>query len=107
MLEVLGDKVREEEIVEGMQAEKEEEHEHPHHHEGEEAEEHHHHHHDDEEEIEYDEHVLLSLNNAIVVSKSLCKEICKIDGANSAVYEKILQLTQKNFPFWMLNTRLQ
>ena len=38
MLEVLGDKVREEEIVEGMQAEKEEEHEHPHHHEGEEAE---------------------------------------------------------------------
>ena len=60
MLEVLGDKVREEEIVEGMQAEEEEEHEH--------------HHHDDEEEIEYDEHVWLSLNNAIDVSKSLCKE---------------------------------
>ena len=88
MLEVLGDKVREEEIVEGMQAEEEEEHEHHHHHEGEEAEEHHHH--DDEEEIEYDEHVWLSLNNAIVVSKSLCKEICRIDGANSAVYEKNL-----------------
>lgn len=30
------------------------------------------------------------MNNAIVVSKSLCKEICKIDGANSAVYEKNL-----------------
>ena len=96
MLEVLGDKVREEEIVEGMQAEKEEEHEHPHHHEGEEAEEHHHH--DDEEEIEYDEHVLLSLNNAIVVSKSLCKEICKIDGANSAVYEKNLAAYTKELP---------
>lgn len=76
MLEVLGDKVREEEIVEGMQAEEEEEHEH--------------HHHDDEEEIEYDEHVWLSLNNAIDVSKSLCKEICRIDGASSAVYEKNL-----------------
>ena len=88
MLEVLGDKVREEEIVEGMQAEEEEEHEPHHHHEDEEAEEHHHH--DDEEEIEYDEHVWLSLTNAIDVSKSLCKEICKIDGASSAVYEKNL-----------------
>ena len=67
-LEVLGDSVKEEEFVEGMQAEEE------HHHEGEEADEHHHdegeedddededgHHHHDEEEAEYDEHVWLSL----------------------------------------------
>lgn len=84
MMEVLGDKVREEEIVEGMESEEEEEHEH--HHNGEEAEEHHHH--DHEEEVEYDEHVWLSLNNAIDISKVLCEEICKIDGANSVAYRK-------------------
>ena len=87
ILEVLGDKVCEEEIVEGMQAEKEKEHEH-HHHNGEEAEEHHHH--EDKEEPEYDEHVWLSLNNAIDISKILCEEICKIDGANSVAYKKNL-----------------
>lgn len=87
ILEVLGDKVCEEEIVEGMQAEKEKEHEH-HHHNGEEAEEHHHH--EDKEEPEYDEHVWLSLNNAIDISKILCEEICKIDGANSVAYRKNL-----------------
>lgn len=87
ILEVLGDKVCEEEIVEGMQAEKEKEHEH-HHHNGEEADEHHHH--EDKEEPEYDEHVWLSLNNAIDISKILCEEICKIDGANSVAYRKNL-----------------
>lgn len=75
MMEVLGDKVREEEIVEGMQAEEEEE-------EG------HHHHDEAEEEVEYDEHVWLSLNNAIDFTNELCKEIAKIDSANASVYEK-------------------
>lgn len=69
MMEVLGDKVREEEIVEGMQAEEEEE-------DGE------------DEEVEYDEHVWLSLNNAIVLTNVLCEEICKIDSANTSVYAK-------------------
>lgn len=78
MLEVLGDKVREEEIVEGMQAEEEEEHEHHHHH-GED---------EDEEEVEYDEHVWLSLNNAIDLTNVLCAEISKIDGGNASVYSK-------------------
>ena len=76
MLEVLGDKVREEEIVEGMQAEEEEEHEYHHHH-GED---------EDEEEVEYDEHVWLSLNNAIDLTNVLCAEISKIDGGNASVY---------------------
>ena len=76
MLEVLGDKVREEEIVEGMQAEEEEEH---HHHHGED---------EDEEEVEYDEHVWLSLNNAIDLTNVLCAEISKIDGGNASVYSK-------------------
>ena len=70
MLEVLGDKVREEEIVEGMQAEEDDE-------EG-----------ADEEEIEYDEHVWLSLNNAIDVTNELCKEFSKIDNANANFYAK-------------------
>lgn len=78
MLEVLGDKVREEEIVEGMQAEEEDEHEHHHHH-GED---------EDEEEVEYDEHVWLSLNNAIDLTNVLCAEISKIDGGNASVYSK-------------------
>lgn len=77
MLEVLGDKVREEEIVEGMQAKEEEEHEHHHHCEDE-----------DEEEVEYDEHVWLSLNNAIDLTNVLCAEISKIDGGNASVYSK-------------------
>ncbi len=71
MMEVLGDNVREEEIVEGMQAEEEDE---------EEAE--------DEEEVEYDEHVWLSLNNAIDLTKVLCAEISNIDDANGAIYAK-------------------
>ncbi len=78
MLEVLGDKVREEEIVEGMQAEEEEEHEYHHHH-GED---------ENEEEVEYDEHVWLSLNNAIDLTNVLCAEISKIDGGNASVYSK-------------------
>ncbi len=78
MLEVLGDKVREEEIVEGMQAEEEEEHEHHQHH-GED---------ENEEEVEYDEHVWLSLNNAIDLTNVLCAEISKIDGGNASVYSK-------------------
>lgn len=69
MMEVLGDKVREEEIVEGMQAEEEEE-------DGE------------DEEVEYDEHVWLSLNNAIVLTNALYEEIAKIDNANASVYKK-------------------
>lgn len=48
----------------------------------------HHHHHEDEEEIEYDEHVWLSLNNAIELTNALCVEIAKIDSANASVYEK-------------------
>lgn len=69
MMEALGDKVREEEIVEGMQAEEDE---------GE----------GDEEEVEYDEHVWLSLNNAIDLTKVLCAEISKIDSANASAYAK-------------------
>lgn len=87
LMETLGDKVKAEEVKEGMQAEEEEEHEHHHH---DEAEEHHHHHHDDdedEEEVEYDEHVWLSLRNAKILSAEIASALCEKDAANAAAYK--------------------
>ena len=90
LLEVLGDNVKEEEIVEGMQAEEEEEHHHDededHDHEHHEADGHHHHH-DDEAEPEYDEHVWLSLRNAKEICAAICGALCKKDSANAASYK--------------------
>ncbi len=74
MMEVLGDKVKEEEFVEGMQGD---EHEH--------EDEHEHHH--DEDEVEYDEHVWLSLKNAVVIVNHLSEKIQSLDSANSSVYK--------------------
>ena len=95
LLETLGDKVKAEEVKEGMQAEEEEEHEH--HHEGEhhddddedhdhdhEAEEHHHHH---DGEVEYDEHVWLSLRNAKVLSAEIATALSEKDPSNAAAYK--------------------
>ncbi len=70
LLDALGDRVKEEEIVEGMEDEEEEE---P---EGEE-----------EEEPEYDEHVWLSLNNAKVLCDEIQKEVLEIDPDNANTYE--------------------
>ena len=70
LLEVLGDSVKEEEVVEGMQAEEEEEEE-----EGE------------EEEVEYDEHVWLSLKNASVLCDAIAEGIAKADAENASVYQ--------------------
>ncbi len=84
MMEVLGDKIREEEIVEGMQAEEEHEHEDE---EGEEHEHEHGHHHD-EEEAEYDEHVWLSVKNAVLITEALSEKIQKLDEENVEVYKK-------------------
>ena len=93
LLEVLGDNVKEEQIVEGMQAEEEEEHHHDededHDHEHHEADGHHHHH-DDEDEPEYDEHVWLSLRNAKEICAAICDALCKKDSANAASYKSNL-----------------
>lgn len=84
MMEALGDKVKEEEIVEGMQAEEEDEddeHEHEH------ADHDHngrHHHHD---EVEYDEHVWLSLRNAAALVQTLAQKISELDSTNAAAYK--------------------
>ncbi|MDD5930137.1 MAG: metal ABC transporter substrate-binding protein [Spirochaetales bacterium] len=94
LLETLGDKVKEEEVKEGMQAEEEEDEDGHHHHDGDhdddeddhEAEEHHHHHHD-EDEVEYDEHVWLSLRNAKILSAEIANALCEKDSANAATYK--------------------
>ncbi len=81
LLDVLGDAVKEEEVIEGMQ---EEEHDHEHEHEDEDEHEHEH----DEEETEYDEHVWLSLKNAAVLVDSISDAIQKIDPDNAESYQK-------------------
>ena len=90
LMEALGDRVKAEEIVEGMQAEDEhhhehaEEHEHEHH--DEHAEVHEHHHHD--EDVENDEHVWLSLKNAEILVKKIAEELSKIDAAHASAYKQ-------------------
>lgn len=83
MMEALGDKVKEEEIVEGMQAEEEEEDEHEHEHADHDHDGHHHHH----DEVEYDEHVWLSLRNAAALVQTLAQKISELDSANATVYK--------------------
>ena len=80
LLDVLGDSVKEEEVVEGMQ---EEEHDH------EEGEAHDEEEHDHEEgEIEYDEHVWLSLRNAVVLTEYISEKIRETDAENADLYKK-------------------
>ena len=78
LLEVLGDSVKEEETVEGMQ---EEEHDHEDADEHEDAEEHEH-----EEEAEYDEHVWLSLRNAETLCEAISDALQQINPDNKDTY---------------------
>ena len=83
LLDVLGDSVKEEEVVEGMQEEDEHEHEDGDEDEHEDGHEHHH----DEDEIEYDEHVWLSLRNAAALTEYISEQLQKIDSANADTYK--------------------
>lgn len=74
LLEVLGENVKEEEVVEGMEAEEE-------HEEADSEEEH------EEEEVEYDEHVWLSLKNAEILCAAIEESLAAIDPANSDAYK--------------------
>ncbi len=65
LLDVLGNSVKEEEVVDGMQGEKEEA---------------------GEEEAEYDEHVWLSLRNASVLIQSITEALQKADPAHADNY---------------------
>ena len=84
LLEILGDSVKTEEIVEGMQ---EEEHEHEDAHAHDDAEEHEH---EDAEEHEHeeeaDEHVWLSLKNAKMLVRVISKALQELDPDNKDIY---------------------
>lgn len=80
LLNVLGDSVKEEEVVEGMQ---EEEHDHDHE-EGDDTDSHEDEH--EEDEVEYDEHVWLSLRNAVTLVNSISDSVQKIDPDNARTY---------------------
>ena len=92
LLDELGDSVKEEEVVEGMQ----EEHEHEHHHDGDDEDEDHDHHDEDEDEehehhheegeTEYDEHVWLSLRNTAILVDCIADALSKADPSNAAAY---------------------
>lgn len=69
LLDVLGSSVKEEEVVEGMEAEEEEE-------DG------------AEEEPEYDEHVWLSLRNAKVLCRAIADDLAEIDTENADTYQE-------------------
>ncbi len=73
LMEVLGENVKAEEIVEGMEGEEEEE-------EGEEGAE-------EEEEVEYDEHVWLSLKSTEVLVQAIAEGLAKADSANADLYQ--------------------
>ena len=78
LLEILGDSVKTEEIVEGMQ-EEEYEHEDAEEHEHEDAEEH-------EHEEEADEHVWLSLKNAKMLVRVISKALQELDPDSKDIY---------------------
>ncbi len=78
LLDVLGDKVKSEEVVEGMQ-EEEHEHEEGEAHEYEEGEAH-------EHEEEADEHVWLSLKNAEVLVGAISNSLKELDAENKDIY---------------------
>lgn len=80
LMKALGDHVKKEEIVEGMQTE--EHHEHAKVTEPAEATSEHHHH----EEVENDEHIWLSLKNAWILVNALAQSLSKVDSANSSIY---------------------
>lgn len=96
LLEVLGDSVKTEEAVEGMQEEK---HDHEDSDSGEEGDGH-----DHGEEAEYDEHVWLSLKNAEVLINAISSSLQEIDpesketyAANTASYLKKLSALDKEY----------
>jgi len=80
LLEVLGDAVKAEEVVEGM------EYDHGHDHEEGELEEDEHDEHEHEGEVEWDEHVWLSLRNAEVIVQAISEALQTVDPENASVY---------------------
>ena len=88
LLDSLGDAAKEEEVVEGMEADHDHESadEHDHEHEHESAGEHHHEHGEDEEGPEYDEHIWLSVKNAKILCNTIAEKIAEVDPKNAQTY---------------------
>ena len=85
LVEALGEGIKAEEIVEGM------EHEHEHDHEDEDEDHDHDHEHEhEEEEEEVDEHVWLSLRNAQVLCQAIAEALQNIDPDNAELYQSDL-----------------
>ena len=100
LLEVLGDKVKTEEAVEGMEHEHDDDHDHEEDHDGEHGEE------------EYDEHVWLSLRNAAVCCKEIASAIKGLDEEradsyenNLAAYREKLTTLDKNYSTAVSNAK--
>ena len=70
LMSVLGEAAKEEEIVEGMQADEEE---------------------DSGDGVEYDEHVWLSLRNASLFCEAIAKALCELDPEGKTAYEANLK----------------
>ncbi len=67
LMDLIGDNKKQEELVEGMEAEQEEK--------------------EDESEIEYDEHIWLSVKNAKIIVEKITAELMGLDTENAGVYE--------------------
>lgn len=103
VVEIIGDKIKAEVLIEGMQEgahlhhhEHDDHHDHSAHHEEHEHDDHHDHsaHHEDHEHDDHehtsahiDEHVWLSLNNAIIICEKLALTISELDPQNSDIYK--------------------
>lgn len=85
LLDVLGERVKEEEVVEGMEAEEEES--------------------VDEDEPEYDEHVWLSLKNAETLCNAITDALEEIDPANKDAYAANAASYLESWPLWMANIK--
>ena len=72
LMNVLGEKAKEEELVEGMEDDDHDDHDD---------------HDDDDAELEYDEHVWLSMDNAELFVKSITENLCSIDSENAGTYK--------------------
>ncbi|WP_277950591.1 metal ABC transporter substrate-binding protein [Treponema zioleckii] len=84
LLETLGNRVKNEEVVEGMEHEHDDHDEHEEHDEHDEHDEHEGHHHDEEEK---DEHVWLSLRNAKILSSAIFDALCEKNPKDAAAYK--------------------
>ena len=91
-MDVLGDQVKEEEIVEGMQDEDGHTHEEEHTH---------------DDDLEYDEHVWLSLKNASLFCDTIASSLADVDPEHSRLYQQNAEAYEEKLAALDPNTRHQ